>query len=875
VVSLLSNSLLKDLPSLAAIIDRQPLTVHPNLPLVEVISIMSQSRGSNCRLSNSDQSSELGQLLPATHSSVLVIEDDLLVGIFTERDLVRLTSTNTDLRGLTIAAVMTKQPRTLVLSPEQTVISALSILQEHRIRHLPVVDSQNQLVGLIMPDQIRQILQLTDLLKFRSVAEDMTTNVVHVTAEATIFQIAQLMVEHQISSIVIVDGEQPPRPIGIVTEKDIVQFQVLELDLNQLSVAAVMSTPLFFLQPIESLWLAQQMMESKHIRHLVVTGEQGQLVGIVTQSNLLKSLDPLEMTRVVDSFQAQLIDQAAELEQTNEGLRSEIVRRQQVEEQLLQASQLLKKQVVAGTDELALRTQQLQSKTADQQSCDIALEVSQQGISDFIENAPIGMNWVDREGITVWANRAELEMLGYDREEYIGKPLMDFHIDKKAIEDIFQCLLRNEPIRDREAKMRHKDGSILDVSLDSNALFRDGIFIHARYFIRNITEKKLLEKKFLRVQRLESLGTLASGIAHDLNNVLTPILGAAQLLSHTLPIVDERNHRLLTMLVDSSRRGSNLVKQILTFARGLDGQATTLQVGYILSEIVSVARQTFPKSIKVELDRPAEDIGMICADATQIHQVIMNLFVNARDAMPTGGVLTAIAQNVLLDAASAKRHVNCNPGHYVMIMVADTGLGIDSEQIDRIFDPFFTTKETGTGLGLSTVSGIIKAHGGFIEVTSEVRTAPTSSQPHGTCFQIFLPMVTSSAIEQTVAKPELFDGQGQLVLVVDDEAAVREIAKDSLEAYNYRVMLASDGVEAIALYVQNQDKIAAVVLDMMMPNIDTPAVIQVLQRINPTVKIIAMSGSVANEQIVQQYGLAAFLTKPFTGTELLKELANF
>jgi CheY-like chemotaxis protein len=345
-----------------------------------------------------------------------------------------------------------------------------------------------------------------------------------------------------------------------------------------------------------------------------------------------------------------------------------------------------------------------------------------------------------------------------------------------------------------------------------------------------------------------------------LNNVLTPILGAAQLLPQTLPSLNESNQRLLTMLVESSKRGSSLVKQILTFARGMDGERTTIQVKHILAEIISIARQTFPKSIEINLNLATEDLWMVSVDATQIHQVLMNLFVNARDAMPNGGSIKTSAQNLVLDAADANLH-QVEAGSYLNITITDTGIGIAKEQLDCIFDPFFTTKATGTGLGLSTVLGIIKSHGGFINVYSEIDL--------GTCFNIYLPAAAQSEDRQPIETPKLFNGNGQLVLVVDDEEAIREISKTSLEAYNYRVILASDGMEAIDLYERDRDEIAVVILDMMMPNLDTPSIIGVLQQINPDVEIVLMSGLAINESIVSEYQLKAFLTKPFTMTDML------
>jgi PAS domain S-box-containing protein len=383
----------------------------------------------------------------------------------------------------------------------------------------------------------------------------------------------------------------------------------------------------------------------------------------------------------------------------------------------------------------------------------------------------------------------------------------------------------------------------------------------------DITEKKQLEQQFLRAQRLESLGSLASGIAHDLNNVLTPIVGAAQLLPLTMPSLDARSQRLLNMLVESSKRGSGLVKQILTFARGMDGERSMLQVRHILAEIISVARQTFPKSIEINLNLDSEDLWLVSVDATQIHQVLMNLFVNARDAMPTGGVISASAENITIDAEYTRLHLQPPVGSYILIMIADTGIGMTSEMLERIFDPFFTTKETGTGLGLSTVQGIVKTHGGSIEVESKIG--------QGTSFKIYLPAIDSREAETPAVDEDLYDAKGQLVLVVDDEMAIREITKESLETYNYRVILASDGIEAIDIYAQNHQSIAIVLVDMMMPNLDTPSIIATLKQINPEVKIVVMSGSYFNlEEMINTQKVSASLTKPFTTINMLQTLKN-
>jgi PAS domain S-box-containing protein len=504
-----------------------------------------------------------------------------------------------------------------------------------------------------------------------------------------------------------------------------------------------------------------------------------------------------------------------------------------------------------------------------QKQTENSLRESETRFRTLVATAPVGIFQTDAAGNCLFINQQGLELMGASQSEVLGRGWTNsIHPDDRA--RVFAAWESTVVVNQRfglEYRLMTPQGQVNWVSGNAIAIEDEaGNITGYLGTLTDITEKKRLEQQFLRAQRLESLGTLASGIAHDLNNVLTPIVGAAQLLEVTLPTLDDRSRRLLTMLVESSLRGSSLVKQILTFARGVDGQRTVLKLQHILVETIDIARQTFPKSIEISLDLPVEDLQMVCVDPTQIHQVLMNLFLNARDALPHGGSITATATNLVIDDTSTKLHVNVRAGSYVVITIADTGMGIDRQAIDLIFDAFFTTKEMGTGLGLSTVLGIIKAHDGYIYVDSEVG--------RGTCFTIYLPAVTTSEEKQLVAQPESFDGDGQLVLVVDDEFSIREIIKDSLETYNYRVMLASDGVEAIAIYDLAWESIAVVLLDMMMPNLHTPYIIRALQRINPAVKIVAMSGTSANESIVERYAIGAFLTKPFTTTAMLHTLAN-
>ena len=345
-------------------------------------------------------------------------------------------------------------------------------------------------------------------------------------------------------------------------------------------------------------------------------------------------------------------------------------------------------------------------------------------------------------------------------------------------------------------------------------------------------------------------------------------IGIAQLLPVKLPNLDAQTQKLLQIVDDSAQRGAGLVKQILSFTLGIEGKPTTTQVSHLLAETQKIIGQTFPKDIELSIDLPP-DLWSITVDATMLHQVFMNLCVNARDAMPDGGNVQIVAENLAIDENYARMHLDAQIGSYVMVTIADTGEGIAPEILDRIFDPFFTTKEIGkgTGLGLSTVIGIIKSHHGFIDVYSEVGK--------GTRFKVYLP-ATNTSETATAIDTMPPSGQGELILVVDDEVAIQEITKATLETHGYQAITANDGIEAIALYAEHKQKIGVVLLDLMMPLLDSATIIRTLYRLNPQVQIVAMSGLATNESVMRMTGegVKAFLAKPFTAPELLHLLSQ-
>lgn len=1231
-----------DLLTLDQVLERYPLTVLPNTLIIDVIALMNPV------------SSSAVESLSDFSSCVLVVEETSLVGILTLRDVVGLIAAGVDLSRVTISEVMKQPVISLGFALAQNALTALSFMHQHRIRHLPVVDEQGQLVGLITQDRIRQVIQPAYLLKLRCVTEVMVTEVIHALPTTSVLKLSQMMSDgvpptvgnRHVSCVVIVAPQEKALiPVGMITEKDIIKVHLQGLDIAQTKAQDVMSTPVLSISPTESLWTVHQLMEERKVRRLPVVGEQGELQGLVTQTNLLQMLSPLEIVRVTQVLQAKVEKQTVKLRQFNQQLQQEVTQRRQLEESLRQAQQELELRVAERTDELVQANARLQQEIEECKQIEARLQQSEHQWKAIFDHALDAIAIANNEGRYVDVNPATCELFGVSREELLGSTIADFaapgfdftqawqqfckqgqmlgefsvyrpdgtvretefaavanfiphrhlsilrdvsdrqtalgeckqaevalreseqrlqlalwagntgtwdwnlktnqvlwsenlfslfgltpdtfdvsyenflnivhpedrellhqsvlraidqqvphdlefrfiypdgtvgwsickgkvlyddttgeplqmigvnmditerkqaeetlqeseqrlqaiidnapaviylkdiqgrhilvnsefekvtHLTGEQVKnktnfevfspDIAQVLTKNDqnvltsgtplqfeeviefdgrlhtyvtvkfPLRNafnqpyaicgistditerKQAQQKIQEQAAL-INIATDAIFvRDlenrilfwsrgaenlygwtaeesvGKLVHELFQIKSlfqleaglkttieqgywqgelehftktgrkiivasrwtlvhnqfeqsqsiltvntdITEKKQLEQQFYRAQRLESVGTLASGIAHDLNNVFAPILMIAQLLSCRCKNVDVRTQELFKTLETSSKRGANLVKQILTFACGTEGKHILLQPGHLLKELVNVIKQTFPKSIEIRTEIPTNTLWMVKADPTQLDQVFMNLAVNARDAMPNGGVLSITAVNRMIDETYAQMHLEAKAGGYIVVTVSDTGTGIPPEFLERIFDPFFTTKEVGqgTGLGLATVLGIVKNHSGFMEVSSQIG--------EGTKFQVFLPIGEGTSTEATI-EVALPRGNSELILIVDDEEVVQQTTQETLRDYNYKTLVANDGIEAIALYAQHHQEISAVLLDMLMPNMDGLTAIRILRTLNPQVNIIATSGLTANEQKAITVGANKFLSKPYTATDLLTTLSD-
>ena len=470
--------------------------------------------------------------------------------------------------------------------------------------------------------------------------------------------------------------------------------------------------------------------------------------------------------------------------------------------------------------------------------------------------------------ITFWNSGAE-RLYGWKADEVIDRSIGDvMYVDPKDREEPLRILISTGEFRG-ELKQVTKDGR--EVIVDGRATIvrnLDGTPRSVLSINTDVTEQKKLETHLLRAQRLESIGTLASGVAHDLNNILTPILMCSQALRSELGEEDRRS--AVSLIEESAQRGARVVKQVLTFARGVEGERVLIKPSHLVEEMVDIARKTFPKSIEVSSRYP-EDLWSIKGDPTQLHQVLLNLSVNARDAMAKGGSIMIAAENFDVDGQYASMTPNAKPGPHVMLRVSDTGSGMPRAAIDKIFDPFFTTKEVGkgTGLGLSTALGIVKSHGGFISVYSEMGK--------GTTFKVFLPAEVSEGVaRQADMSFESLHGNGQLILVVDDEPPILQVIKMILEKHNYRVLAANDGPEALAKIAETKDPIDAVLTDISMPYMDGVALIRTIKKMKPGMCFIAATGESehSHEPGLQELGVSSLLTKPYDTQDLLKTLRN-
>ena len=477
----------------------------------------------------------------------------------------------------------------------------------------------------------------------------------------------------------------------------------------------------------------------------------------------------------------------------------------------------------------------------------------------------------DLDRRVLYWNRSAERLYGWTGMEVIGRTLPDFLCHDLGAFGPAMSLLVAHGEWTGEMEHRTKQGTLLTVEVRFTLVRdEDGRPSSVLAINTDVTERKRLEAQFLRAQRLDCIGTLAGGIAHDMNNLLTPILVSVAMLQEGEQDADRVED--VRTIETCAKRGAQMVQQLLGFARGgMDGKRTRIRLGTVIDEVAQIVRETFPKNITLRLDVPPK-LYEVHADATQMHQLLTNLCVNARDAMPDGGTLSISAEGIVLDdVCGAALDIEAKRGPHVLLKVEDTGTGMPPETVERIFDPFFTTKELGhgTGLGLSTVHTIVRSHQGFVHVYSELGK--------GTRFEVHLPADPAAVVAAPADPPSSVAvrsprGSGEVVLLVDDEETIRTVGRRILERSGYRVLSATNGAEAVSLFARHEHDVSVVVTDMMMPVMDGPATIVALKTLCPGVSIIASSGLDANKNLARAVdsGVKGFLPKPYTADAMLK-----
>ena len=743
-----SNGLPLQSLALAPAIDSHFLSVAPDTPLVDVLALMSQFR--SCILPSCDlgrdtaklhsrideiycvcKETEMGFDVANTRGGcVLVIEASQLVGVFTERDIVRLTAQSIPLRSTKIADVVTKPAITLRQSQEHDIFTALGLFRQHRIRHLPIVDEQGRPVGLVSHESIRRALQPINLLtRLHSVKDVMTTQVIHAPVTSSVLQLAKLMTEHQVSCVVITEelkvsrskvvsdsvqarrspssnlpypsgtvtpngnafGEQPLTPVGIVTERDIVQFQALELDLSRMPAKDVMSTPLFCLHPSDSLWLAHEEMHRRHVRRLIVAEAEGELVGIVSQTSLLQVLNPADMYGVIEILQQAVEEQTSELKKTNEQLRHEIVERQRAESKLLKAQALLKIQVEERTAQLTQANARLKQDIVERHRVEVAL-------------------------------------------------------------------------RQSEGRLK-KQATKLKLAL---------------------AELHSYQTQLIQKEKMSSLGQLVAGIAHEINNPINFVYGnigyASQYMEDIMqllelynkhypqpvPEIQQRSKEIdldvvrndLPKLLNSMKQGADRIRDLVlslrNFSRLDEAEMKSVNLHDGLDSTLRILQNQLkatPGRAEITVVKEYGNLPIVECYAGQLNQVFMNLLSNAIDALEDSRMLNSqlgIGNSPLPVASpsitiqtgikNVKSSENTSQSSsltpHAVIRIADNGSGMTESVRRRLFDPFFTTKSVGkgTGLGLSiSYQIVVKKHGG--------RITCISAPGQGTEFVIEIPIL--------------------------------------------------------------------------------------------------------------------------------------
>jgi len=491
-------------------------------------------------------------------------------------------------------------------------------------------------------------------------------------------------------------------------------------------------------------------------------------------------------------------------------------------------------------------------------------------LATAVEQAAESVIISDRKGTIHYVNPAFERLSGFSSEDIVGK---NFRIlkseshDETFYREMWQTISSGTAWSGRISN-RMKDGSLRQFETTISPLRdKNGAIVNFVSVNRDVTQEVALESQLFQAQKMEAVGTLAGGIAHDFNNLLQVIQGYTEVLQSEVG-GSKSGLEALQKIHRSAKRGAELTRQLLTFSRKVQSERRPLDLNREVEQVKTLLERTIPKMIEIELFL-SESPAVVSADPIQVEQAIMNLAVNAKDAMPEGGKIIIETERVKLDEQFCKTHLGARPGEYVLLSISDTGHGMDREILEHVFEPFYTTKGVGkgTGLGLAMVYGIVKNHEGYILCYSEIST--------GTTFKIYLPAMEQSGQRQKADDMEdLFENGDETILLVDDEEYIRELGVELLTDAGYNVLTATDGEEGLGLYRREQKKIDLIILDLVIPGMGGKKCYEEILKINPKAKILIVSGYSANGpgKVALEAGAKGFVGKPFDVSHLLEKI---
>ncbi|NWJ44565.1 MAG: CBS domain-containing protein [Chloroflexi bacterium] len=873
------------LPTLEQILDPNPLILPLETPVDQLLNLLGQSKS----------------------SCALIMEGPRLIGIFTQRDGVKLAASAAALKDIEVSKVITRHVITIAEEDFVDIFSVLRLFHQFHIRHLPVVDQEGHLTGIITTESIRQALQPLNMFKLREVKDVINNQVYYISPQNSVMDVARMMTEQRISCVIVAELKTGAGviPQGIITERDIVMLRSQHIDFEHTPAQTVMSSPLHLLKSEDTLWHAHQLMQQLQVRRLVVVGKHSELAGIITQSDLIKLLDPVDMVTTLEMFQRTIqrlenekldllenrnkdlenmvTERTGELQTAVEQTQIELGIRKQTEETLKRANRTNKmlgeanEAMLKASDETAL-LKEICRITVEEGGYPLAwVGFAREKNENVVQPmAYWGEGGDALENLSETCANATTEIDPTCRAFQTSRPVICNNFQGSSSCTAWQTFAIQLGFTSSIALpliyMEKLLGTITIYATAPNSFFHEEVELLSKLAgnlaygittLRTRQEREKAEEQLRQSQKMEAVGRLAGGIAHDFNNILTSILCESDFLLQLLPTNNSLREGV-EEIKKGSERATELTRQLLAVSRKQVLQPRLFNLNDTIQNTEKMLRRVIRENIELQVIIKPQ-IPAIKADPGQLVQVILNLVVNAKDAMPKGGKLVIETSVVTMEEEYFSQYSSLKPGQYVLLSVTDTGLGIAPDILPHVFEPFFTTKELGkgTGLGLSTVYGIIEQSGGHIELHSRYG--------FGTSCKIYLPASKAEASKALKRQVEKVAIKGnETILAVEDDDKIRKIVGLILEKAGYKVLRAANPEEALEISREYNEPIHLLITDFIMPGKSGLELAKEIVQMRPSTKVLLMSGYGDKGFSIDKEleSKIDFLPKPFTSSNL-------